>query len=143
MNYHQYTFQVEPTSIDANGHVNNVEYVRWMQDVATAHASALGTMDLMAIDGATWVVREHRIKYLQAAFEGETIGVQTWVANFRRVRSTRRYRFVRLPDLTVLAEGETEWIYVDVETAKPRSAPKNLQDIFNAVVSDGPPVSNW
>lgn len=143
MSHFQYSFVVAKASIDENAHVNNVEYVRWMQEAATRHATSFGLLELMAKDGTTWVAREHRIKYLQPAFEGETIGVQTWVANFRKVRSTRRYRFVRLPDLTVLAEGETDWIYVDVKTGKPRAAPKSVQEMFDTIKTETIPVRTW
>ena len=34
--------QVEAKHIDVLGHVNNVMYVQWMQDVAAAHIEALG-----------------------------------------------------------------------------------------------------
>ena len=32
--------EVRPDHIDANGHVNNVVYVGWLQDVGTAHWNA-------------------------------------------------------------------------------------------------------
>ena len=89
MMYYQYRFEVEPASIDENGHVNNVEYVRWMQEAATRHAEAMGSLAALEALNATWVVREHDIKYFKPAFEGDRIGVQTWVENIRKVRSVR------------------------------------------------------
>ncbi|MGV0952623.1 MAG: acyl-CoA thioesterase, partial [Azonexus sp.] len=35
-------FTIASESIDMNGHVNNQEYVRWMQDIATAHSHEQG-----------------------------------------------------------------------------------------------------
>ena len=32
---------VPESTIDANGHVNNVHYVQWMQNAAEAHSAAL------------------------------------------------------------------------------------------------------
>lgn len=34
--------KVKPQHIDVLGHVNNVVYVQWMQDVASAHIETLG-----------------------------------------------------------------------------------------------------
>src|SRR4051794_18334412 len=34
--------EVLPSALDANGHANNVEFLRWMQDAAVAHADAVG-----------------------------------------------------------------------------------------------------
>src|SRR3954465_5338046 len=85
-----------PAAIDANGHANNVEFVRWMQEAAVAHAEAAGgTAAAMAALGAAWVVRSHRIEYLRPAFAGDRLAVVTWVADFRRAFSLRKYEFVR------------------------------------------------
>ncbi|HEX9333116.1 MAG TPA: acyl-CoA thioesterase [Anaerolineales bacterium] len=65
------SFLIPPSAIDENGHVNNVAYVQWMQDIAVEHYESIGGVNLMQLIGATWVVREHRIEYLSPAFENE------------------------------------------------------------------------
>ena len=116
-------------TIDENGHVNNVAYVQWMQDVAVEHYASIGGIEAQGPD-ATWVVREHRIEYLLPAFEGEEIVIRTWVENLRRVRSLRKYEFVRNSDDKVLVRGETEWVFVDVVTGNPRAVPHEVTVIF-------------
>lgn len=106
---HEYAVQVDPSLIDANGHVNNVEYVRWMQEAAVSHADARGLTDATRDAGATWVVRSHRVEYLRPSVAGDRVKVLTWVADFRRAFSLRRYRFVREGDGVLLARGETDW----------------------------------
>lgn len=61
-----HTFEVPESSIDGYGNVNNIEYIRGMQDVATAHAASEGwTLDRYRQSRATWVVRRrHAIDYL-------------------------------------------------------------------------------
>jgi acyl-CoA thioester hydrolase len=130
---HRHDFAVPAGAIDANGHVNNVQYVSWMQDAAERHALASGCARATQAAGATWVVRVHRIEYFRPAFGGERISVLTWVSSFRRVRSLRRYRFFRVADETLLAEGETEWIFVDARTGHPRSAPAEVMGAFEIV----------
>ena len=127
---YEYDVEVAPSAIDANGHVNNVEYVRWMQDAATAHADAAGCTAATRDAGATWVVRSHRVEYLRPAFAGERVRVMTWVADFRRAFSTRRYRFVRPADGSVLAKGETDWVFLDVAAGRPRSVPDAIRGMF-------------
>jgi acyl-CoA thioester hydrolase len=124
------SFTVPPESIDENGHVNNVAYVQWMQDVAVEHYSAIGGIESQGAE-ATWFVREHKIEYLLPAFAGEEIEVHTWVENIRRVRSLRRYEFVRKADGKVLVRGETDWVYVDVQTGRPRAVPGWMFDLFS------------
>jgi len=142
--HYQYSFEVDPSSIDDNGHVNNVEYVRWMQEAATRHAEALGSLAALEEFDATWVVREHDIKYFKPAFAGNRIGVQTWIENLRKVRSVRRYRFVDLSDFSILAEGSTHWIFVNIKTGKPMTVPPKIQELFPLIPDPSRvPVDHW
>ena len=124
------TFIIPQSAIDENGHVNNVAYVQWMQDIAVEHYSSIGGVTAQA-PNATWVVREHRIEYLLPAFEGEEIEIKTWVENIRRVRSLRKYEFVRKTDAKLLVKGETDWVYVDTKTGRPLPIPENVSSVFN------------
>ncbi len=130
---------VPESAVDQNGHVNNVVYVQWMQDVAVQHAHAVGGTQATQAVGATWVVRSHRIQYLSPAFAGEELTVLSWVVDFRRVRSLRRYRFVRKRDGTVLAEGETEWIFMDAGTGRPKKIPVEVTRVFPLLAEDPKP----
>lgn len=126
----RYEFDVPAAAVDANGHVNNVFYVQWMQDVAVAHFESLGGTAPMRALGATWVVHSHNIEYLSPAFAGERLQVRTWVADIRRVRSRRRYHFVRLSDEKLLVRGETEWVFVDAASGRPLAIPVEVTKLF-------------
>jgi acyl-CoA thioester hydrolase len=123
------TLVIPKSAIDENGHVNNVAYVQWMQDIAVEHYSSIGGVEAQGYD-ATWVVREHRIEYLLPAYAGEEIEVKTWVENIRRVRSLRKYEFVRKSDSKVLVKGETDWVFIDTKTGRPLPIPENVSSIF-------------
>jgi len=133
----RYLLTIPNDSIDGNGHVNNVAYVQWMQDAAVRHFDSLGGTPLMAEAGATWVVRSHRIEYLGPAFAGEQIEVRTWIANLRRVRSLRRYEFVRASDQTMLVRGETDWVFIDAHDGHPLAIPHNISSLFSIVDDAG------
>jgi acyl-CoA thioester hydrolase len=123
------TIQIPASAIDENGHVNNVTYVQWMQDIAVEHYAAIGGIQAQGPD-ATWVVREHKIEYLLPAFEGEEIEIRTWVEDIRRVRSLRKYEFVRKADAKVLVKGETDWVFVDAKTGRPLAIPEQVVNTF-------------
>ena len=129
-------FVIPASAVDQNGHVNNVMYVQWMQDIAVRHYDFIGGTAPTQAAGATWVVREHKIEYLQPAFAGEQIVAQTWVANLRRVRSLRRYQFIRPSDGKVLVRGETDWVFVDAKTGQLRRIPEQVAKIFT-ILPDG------
>jgi acyl-CoA thioester hydrolase len=123
-------FTVPAAALDQNGHVNNVMYVQWMQDIAVEHYDSMGGTAPTQALGATWVVREHKIVYLRPAFAGDEIKVQTWVVNLRRVRSLRKYQFIRTSDDALLVRGETDWVFVDAETGQPRRIPEEIANLF-------------
>jgi acyl-CoA thioester hydrolase len=121
---------IPASAIDENGHVNNVTYVQWMQDIAVEHYASIGGIEAQGPD-STWVIREHRIEYLLPAFEDEEIEIRTWVENIRKVRSLRMYEFVRRSDGKVLVKGETDWVFVDVKTGIPKAIPQEVGQVFN------------
>jgi acyl-CoA thioester hydrolase len=67
---------------------------------------------------------------LLPAFENEEIEIRTWVENVRRVRSLRKYEFVRRSDGKILVRGETDWVFVDVKTGAPRAIPAEVSRVF-------------
>ena len=127
---YRHDFVVPESVVDQNGHVNNVVYIQWMQDVATLHFDSTGGAQAMHEAGATWVVRSHNIEYLKSAFAGEEVIALTWVVNFRRVRSLRRYQFLRKRDNELLARGETDWIFVDTASGRPRRIPVEVMELL-------------
>lgn len=126
------TITIPQTAIDENGHVNNVAYVQWMQDIAVEHYSSIGGTEAQG-PNATWVIREHKIEYLIAAFAGEEIEIRTWVENIRRVRSLRKYEFIRKADGQTLVRGETDWVFVDMKTGAPRAVPDEVVKTLSLV----------
>jgi acyl-CoA thioester hydrolase len=124
---YRYEFTIPPEALDENGHVNNVQYIQWMQEAAVCHYEAAG---------ATWVVRSHSIEYLRPAFAGERIQVQTWVVDLRRVRSLLCYRFVQVADGKLLVRGETDWVFVDARSGAPRPIPEAVAGVFSVDFSE-------
>ena len=127
-------FTIPQTAIDENGHVNNVAYVQWMQDIAVEHYASIGGIETQGPE-STWVVREHRVEYLLPAFAGEEIEIRTWVENIRRVRSLRKYEFVRKSDGKILVKGETDWVFVNLKTGAPLAIPKEVTKVFTSGTS--------
>jgi acyl-CoA thioester hydrolase len=124
------TIRIPASAIDENGHVNNVVYVQWMQDIAVEHYATAGGVAAQG-QNATWVVREHKIEYLQPAFAGQEVEIRTWVEDARRVRSLRKYEFVRKSDSSLLVRGETDWVFVDSNTGRPLPIPEAVISLLS------------
>jgi acyl-CoA thioester hydrolase len=129
-----HNFVVPGEAIDVNGHVNNLAYLRWMQDVAIQHSSEQGwSLERYQAAGTGWVVRSHFIEYLSPAFQGESLTLLTWVTGFKRHSSPRRYLFWRGHDRQVIAQAETLWIFVSARTGRPERIPRELEQAFEVV----------
>lgn len=130
----EHPFTVPASAIDENGHANNVEYVRWMQEAARAHADHCGGSVVARELGAAWVVRSHQIEYLRPLVEGDLVVVSTWVESFRRVASLRQYQFKCLGEL--VARGETKWVLIDLLSGRLRTLPEELIRCFRKGTSE-------
>lgn len=130
---------VGASSIDVHGHVNNLEYLRWMQDMATEHTAAQGwSMARYLKNGASWVVRQHQIEYLRPAFEGDELALVTWVSDMEETSSPRHYLFLNLSRRKLIATAQTLWFYVDVASGRPTPIPDELRAAFELVEMDDP-----
>lgn len=126
--------QVRPEEIDILGHVNNLAYLRWMIDAALAHSALQGWPNEAYLErGEGWVVRGHEITYLRSAQPDDRVIVRTWVADWSRVTSLRRYHILRRDDEAVLAKASTHWAYIEFKTGRPRRIPDEITQAFTVV----------
>ena len=111
-------FTPAASDIDANGHVNNVVYVRWIQDMATSHWNARQPAEEQA--KWAWIVLRHEIDYRRALMPGETASARTWVAE--TAEGPRYDRFVRIdgPDGAMCAQARTVWCMIEQATGRPK-----------------------
>jgi acyl-CoA thioester hydrolase len=123
-------FAVEPGDIDALGHVNNVVYVRWVQDVAAAHwEAATSPAERAAI---AWVVLRHEIDYKHPARPGDQVIARTWVGTPDAARFERHTEIRRAGDERLLAQARSLWCPVHAVTGRLWRIDPALHDRFYA-----------
>ena len=133
---HRLALRARPDDIDDLGHVSNLVYVRWVQEVATSHSAAVGWDHARYRGlGAIFVVRRHTIDYIAPVFEGDEVELVTWIAWWKGV-SSERHTEVRRGD-AVVARAVTLWAFIDFETGKPRRIPDDIKAAF--AVAGSPP----
>ncbi len=120
---------VEPSDIDQLGHVNNVTYVRWVQDAATAHWTARATAEDQ--ERILWVVVRHEIDYKQSAQLSDKILARTWVGSATRATFERFTEFRRAADSTLLAKARTLWCPIDAQTHRPVRVSLAVREVFS------------
>jgi acyl-CoA thioester hydrolase len=130
------TIAVEPSDIDLMGHVNNVTYLRWVQEAAAAHWSVLAPSEDQA--KLLWIVLRHEIDYKQAALLGDRIIARTWVGGATRLRFERFTEILRERDRAVLAAAKTIWCPVDSKTLKPVAVSPAVRALFSSASTPPP-----
>lgn len=126
VNAFKHILHVLPSDIDDMGHVNNVVYVRWVQDVAAAHWKDAASPALQV--KYAWVVLRHEIDYRNPAFLTDEIAGYTWVGNYSGARFER---FVKLMSgIKVLAEAKTTWCLLDSKSLRPIRIPDEITSLL-------------
>jgi acyl-CoA thioester hydrolase len=120
---------VQSADIDEQNHVNNTVYLRWVQDVATAHWRALASADAQSAIG--WVVLRHEIDYRTPANLGDEIVLRTWVGEASRLKFERFTEILRKTDHVLLAQARTLWVPIDVRTGKPTRVSSDVRARFS------------
>jgi len=126
--------RVEPADIDGLGHVNNIVYVRWVQDVATAHWRAAATAEQQ--EALAWVVVRHEIDYEHAARLGEVIVARTWVGAASKLTFERHTELLRAGDRKLLARARSLWCPVDARTGRPKRVSAEVRERFSVPGGD-------
>jgi acyl-CoA thioester hydrolase len=131
-------FEVGADAIDVMGHVNNQEYLRWMEEIAIEHSTAQGwPMERYLKGGGAWYVRSHFIEYLRPAMLGDRIVLCTWVSGMEERTSPRRFVFLRGGGRRqILARAETSWAFVDMKRGRSVPVPEEVRHAFEIVESE-------
>ena len=123
------TVRVLPNDIDEQVHVNNTVYLRWVQDVATAHWEAVASATAQATIG--WVVLRHEINYKAPATLGDKITLRTWVGKATRLTFERFTEICRERDSRLLSEARTLWCPINAQTSRPMRVSAEVRAQFS------------
>ena len=123
----QHPLTILPSDIDDLGHVNNVVYLRWVQETSAAHWAVLSTEGIR--QAYAWVVARHEIDYKASALPGDDLHAETWVGETEGVRSVR---YVNILNKTgrVLAAARTTWVLIDAVTGRPKKIEGDILGIL-------------
>ncbi|MCM8568186.1 acyl-CoA thioesterase [Gramella jeungdoensis] len=119
---------VEKNHLDRQKHVNNVQYVQWVQDVAEEHWEKRAPLEDQK--KYIWIVVRHEVNYKREAFLGDNISLQTYVGKSTHVTSIRHVIIKNADTGKLLAEAKTTWCLLDKVTKRPAKISDDLKSIF-------------
>ena len=120
---------VMPADIDEQNHVNNTVYLRWVQEVATAHWQAIASSE--AQGEIAWVVLRHEIDYKAPACLDDEIVLRTWVGKATRLTFERFTEILRRRDGQLLSKARTLWCPINAQTGRPVRVPLEVREQFS------------
>src|SRR4051812_25681767 len=121
--------EVVEADIDNLGHASNLVYLRWVQEAALAHSTAVGFSEHAYLArGEVWVVRKHEIEYLRAAVKGDRLRIETRVVSMKAANSVRRTEIFRGTE--PICRAATDWVYVELARGRPLRIPEDLRSAF-------------
>jgi acyl-CoA thioester hydrolase len=123
------TVLVVPGDIDEQNHVNNTVYLRWVQDVATAHWRAIASGEAQEAIG--WVVLRHEIDYKAPACLDDEVVLCTWVGKASRLTFERFTEIRRSSDAQLLSNARTLWCPINAKTGRPIRVPPEVRAQFS------------
>jgi acyl-CoA thioester hydrolase len=125
----EWKLRVRAADLDELKHVNNVVYVRWMQDIATAHWQGIAPQG--ARDAVAWVARRHEIDYHSAAVLDDELIVRTWVGPAKGLVFERLTEIRRAADGQLIVRALTHWVPVDPRSGRPRRVSPEVRALFS------------
>jgi acyl-CoA thioester hydrolase len=121
--------EVRPEDIDLLGHVNNVVYVRYIQEVAVAHWTTAASREEQ--EKYLWVVTRHEIDYKRPAFPEDILLAKTWVGAAKDGLFERFTDLERKTDGKVIVRARTVWCPIDPKTLRPTEVPGSVYKKFS------------
>ena len=123
-----FTLLVIENEIDNLNHVNNIHYIKWVQNAAQKHWEILSNSNLEAT--YVWVVLRHEVDYLSSARLNDEITVKTWIGDSYGVKSERFVEIKKGDKL--IANAKTIWCLLDKMTMKPVRIPSEIIKILQS-----------
>jgi len=117
---------VEKQHLDGNNHVNNVQFVSWVEEIAAGHWEAV--KHLCPYTNDFFFLNEHNIQYKKQVFLSEKLLMRTYPIPPTGVKQPRKVEFYRDGELVV--DSLTHWILINHQTQKIVRLPQDWLDDF-------------
>ncbi|WP_326984963.1 acyl-ACP thioesterase domain-containing protein [Chryseobacterium sp. MYb264] len=100
--------------IDGNHHVNNVQYVKWVEEIAGEHWDLVKHKTGFTND--IWMLLDHHIQYKKQVYLGDILTVKTYPKDPEGIRQPRKVEFYCHDQLVV--DSLTIWVFIEHETQR-------------------------
>lgn len=127
-NSYSIDIKVSKKEIDGFGHVNNANYIQWLDQVHWSHLHfmEISDSDIFAAN-CGFVVRQTEVTYFAPVNENETLRIGTSIIDFdERFRFTRKFQLVRPGSKVTVLRGTIQYVSIDLTTGSPKRVPQHF-----------------
>ena len=122
---------VDQNHLDELNHVNNIQYLRWAQQIAKSHWQFL--IKNIKTPVGIWVVRNHEIEYRISAFLNDHITISTFIETIKGPISIRIVEFHDSKSKKLISKVITKWCYLNNNDDKKITfVPDTIQKLINS-----------
>ncbi len=125
------SFTARAEDIDELGHVNNIVWLRWVQDIATAHWSAVAPAEQVA--RYVWVVTRHEIDYRGNIIAGEQVAATTFIPDPPRGARFDRCVGFRNEEGRIIVSARSTWAMLERANGRPARIGADIVEAFRSV----------
>jgi len=125
----EYPITILQSDIDEQGHVNNIIYLKWVQEAAIAHWTSVANTQML--ENNLWVVSRHEIDYLKSAYIDSKLIAKTWVTDPQGAKSERYINIMDAETETIYAKIKTTWYLLDSKTKRPKRIDAEIVNVFS------------
>ena len=124
------TLPVRTYDIDFAGIVNNIVFVRWLEDLRLAMLDVHLPINEQIAAGFAPAILKTEIHYRRALTLQDEVNGRIWVERMRRVRYTLRAEITSGD--TLVATARQQGCFVAIKTKRPIAIPKQLVESFKS-----------
>jgi len=118
--------------VDLVGEFKGRAVLGLLERAAVEASAALGfDADWYTRNQCLWVVRRTWMTRHRAIGGRDRLLLDTWIEDFRRARSLRRYTIHREGDSAPAITACTDWVYCDAASGRPRRVPEDMERAFS------------
>jgi acyl-CoA thioester hydrolase len=124
----KWVFPVRTYDIDFAGHVNNIVYIRWLEDLRLEMMNKYFPLSELLLKGQAPVLRSTTIDYKQPITLLDKVFGHMWIGDIENVRMTLQAEFYKGD--TLAATATQTGVFIDMESKRPVKVPNHLKELF-------------
>jgi acyl-CoA thioester hydrolase len=120
---------VRTYDIDSAGHVSNIVYIRWLEDLRLELFEKHFSLQAFVQDNITLVLASTHIEYKRSIRLFDPVRAEMWIESLTNATIKLRAEFS--VDGRMTTEAWHTGVFVDLKTMKPRRVPEIVQTKFS------------